>query len=233
MSLTVLHAPLHAPSARRRPAVVTAQIRAHQPTMVGLSEAYGILPELGRLRDYRLVVEAGGQDQRRGQKDNPVLIRRGLRSLGSGQVFGCDASTPVKIAPERWFTYSTVAVPDVGPVCHIVLHPHALVQSKVNGRIRTDEDRPRQFGRQMDIFAHLLTFAKAMKWLVVVTGDLNFRDTGDDARSPYQIMRNNSLKVITRGIDCIAFTPRLRLDVSEVPAPTTITDHPWLIGVGP
>src|SRR4051794_33543610 len=182
MSLSVLHAPLHAPSAAQHPAVVTREIRRHRATMVGLTEAYGILADLGRLRDYRLVVEGGGQDRRRGQKDNPILIRTGLRSLGSGQVLGCNASTPVRIAPERWFTYSAQQVPDVGAVCHVVLHPHAGVQDKANGRLRTDIDRGREYGRQMDGFTALLAFAAAMGWLIVVTGDLNFRDHGDDHR---------------------------------------------------
>ncbi len=231
MSLTVLHAPLHAPSARRNPATVTREIRRHQATMVGLTEAYGILPALHKMRDYRLVVEDGGQDRRRGQKDNPILIRTGLRSLGSGQVFGCDASTPLRIAPERWFTYSAHEMPGEGAVCHVVLHPHAGVQDKASGLLRTDNDRAREYGRQMDGFAALLGFAEAMGWRIVVTGDVNFRDRGSDPRSPYGILRGHGLEVVSRGLDCIAFSPGLRLDVREVDVPTTITDHPWLVAV--
>ena len=232
MSLTVLHAPLHGPSATRHPVIATREIRRHQPTIVGLTEAYGILPALGSMRGFRLVVESGGKDRRRGQKDNPILVASDLRSLGSGQVIGCNASTPPKIAPERWVTFSAFEVPEVGPLCHLVLHPHAAVQL-ASGLLRTDTDRAREFGRQMDVFTALLAFAKAMKWAVVVTGDLNFRDLGDDARSPYGILRAQSLKVVSRGLDCIAFSPQLKLEVSEVEAPSSITDHPWLVGVGP
>jgi hypothetical protein len=233
MSLTVLHAPLHAPSAARNAATVTREIRKHQPTMVGMSEAYGILADLARMRGYRVVVERGGQDRRRGQKDTPILIRSDLRSLGSGQVLGCNASTPVKIAPERWFTYSTLEAPDVGAVCHIVLHPHAAVQDATSGRLRTETDRGRQFGRQMDGLTALLDFATAMQWLVVVTGDLNFRDRGSDPRSPYSILRRHALQVVSHGLDCIAFSPVLDLDVRQVDAPVSITDHPWLVGATP
>jgi len=230
MNLTVLHAPLRAPSAARNPATVVREIRKHRATMVGLTEAYGILPDLGTMRGYRLVVENGGQDRRRGQKDNPILIRSGLRSLGSGQVFGCNASTPVRIAPERWFTYSALEVPEVGAVCHVVLHPHAGVQDKDSGRLRTDTDRGREYGRQMDGFNALLDFATAMDWLVVVTGDLNFRDRGSDPLSPYVILRERALEVVSNGLDCIAFSPTLGLEVTDVDAPASITDHPWLIG---
>ncbi|KQW47086.1 hypothetical protein ASC77_18050 [Nocardioides sp. Root1257] len=230
MGLTVLHAPLHAPSARQRPAVVTREIRKHQATMVGLTEAYGILPALGRMRDYRLVVESGGRDRRRGQKDNPILIRTKMRSLGSGQVLGCDAATPVRIAPERWFTYSAFDVPDVGAVCHVVLHPHASVQDKASGLLRTDNDRAREYGRQMKGLEAMLDFAAAVGWRVVVTGDMNFRDHGADPRSPYDILRAHGLKVVSHGIDCIAFAPALDLKVDEVGVPSSITDHPWLVG---
>ncbi|MBZ5736672.1 hypothetical protein [Nocardioides mangrovi] len=231
MALSVLHAPLHAPSAVGRSDVVVREIRSHAPTIVGLTEAYGILDGLSRMRGYRMVVETGGLDRRRGQKDNPVLVRSSLRSLGSGQVIGCDASTPIKIAPERWFTYSAQQVDELGSVCHVALHPHAAVQVESTGRLRVDTDRARQYGRQMTGFAALLDFAVAMGWLVVVTGDLNFRDRGDDARSPYRIMRDRKLQVVVHGIDCIAFSRGLGLTVSEVPAPATITDHPWLLGV--
>ena len=232
MSLTVLHAPLHAPSAARNAATVTREIRRHQATMVGLTEAYGILSALGKMRGYRLVVENGGQDRRRGQKDNPILVRSGIRSLGSGQVLGCNPSTPVKIAPERWFTYSAIETPEVGAVCHIVLHPHAAVQDKASGMLRTDTDRGRKYERQMDGFTALLDFAEAMDWLIVVTGDVNFRDRGSDPRSPYGILRGHALKVVSHGLDCIAFSPALGLEVREVDAPASITDHPWLVGVG-
>ena len=230
MGITVLHAPLHAPSARQHPTIVTREIRKHDATMVGLTEAYGILPALGRMRDFRLVVESGGKDRKRGQKDNPILVRKELRSLGSGQVIGCNASTPLKIAPERWFTYSAFEVPQVGAVCHVVLHPHAGVQDKASGLLRTDNDRAREYGRQMKGLEAILDLAAAMGWRIIVTGDMNFRDHGADPLSPYDILRSHGLKVRSHGIDCIAFTPALGLDVDEVDVPGSITDHPWLVG---
>jgi hypothetical protein len=188
------------------------------------------MPALGRMRGYRLVVESGGQDRRRGQKDNPILVRSAMRSLGSGQVLGCHAATPLRIAPERWFTYAAFDVPQLGAVCHVVLHPHAGVQDKASGLLRTDNDRAREYGRQMKGLGALLDFADAVGWRVVVTGDLNFRDHGADPRSPYDILRGHGLEVVSRGLDCIAFAPALRLDVDEVHVPGSITDHPWLVG---
>lgn len=228
-ALRVLHAPLHAPSARQHPAIVAREIRHHHPHSAGMTEAYGILPTLDKMARFRMVMETGGKDARRGQKDNPILVRRALRSLGSGQIHGADASTPTRIAPERWDTFSIVQIPSVGPVCHIALHPHAGVQDKTTGALaRTD--RATQFARQMAGLDAFLDYAERMDWLLVVTGDLNFRDKGTSAQSPYRILRNHKLDIAAHGLDCIASSKQLHLDVTEVNAPASITDHPWLLG---
>jgi hypothetical protein len=231
VSLVVLHAPLHAPSAKERPAEVLAAIRKQRPTMVGLTEAYGILDELRSLRAYRLVVEDGGSDRRRGQRDNPVLVRRSLRSVGSGQVFGSGASTPLRIAPERWITWSAVRVPDHDVVCHISLHPHAAIQDKATGRLNISIDRGRKAQQQFDALDRLLDYVKTNGWTPVVTGDLNFRDRDVTGPSPYRVLREHGLEVHSHGLDVLAAHKRLGLSVDVVIAPTSITDHPWLRGV--
>lgn len=232
MSLRVLHAPLHAPSAKGRADAVKSRIRTLNPHTAGLSEAYPIVGPLVSTRGYRLVLEQGAKDTRRGQKDCPILVRTGLRSLGSGQVLGCLASTPAKIAPERWMTWSAVQVPGVGPVFHVALHPHAAVQADgAAGRVRVDVDRGRKFVAQMEAFDALLDFADAMGWDTAVTADLNFRDRGADNLSPYRIMRRHGMAVEAHGVDAIGWTKRLGLDVTQVSAPRGVTDHPWLLGV--
>ena len=230
MSLTVLHAPLKSSWAAKHPNVVRDQLAAHRPTMVGLTEAYpGPVRQMIRedlTKDFRQVVEHGGSDSRRGQYDNPILVRADLRSLGSGQVFGAEASQPERIAPERWFTWSTVVV-DGRPVFYLTMHPHAGVQSKVTGRLNGTA-RAAEFAAQMKRLDALLTFAEAMGWDIVVSGDANFRDHGGDASSPYRILRAHGLVVFVHGLDFIASTKRLRLTVTKHTAPRSITDHPWL-----
>ena len=232
MSFVVLHAPLHAPSARSRPGAVLKALRAQAPTIVGLTEAYGIVDALRRMSAYRMVLEDGGADRKRGQRDNPILVRKSLHSVGSGQVFGSPASTPVRIAPERWITWSAVRVPDVGPVCHLSLHPHAAIQDKATGRLDTNIDRGRKAEEQLAVLDQLLGFVAAMGWLPVVTGDLNFRDKpGVTGPSPYRVLREHGLDVHSQGLDVIAAHPDLGLEVDVVAAPSAITDHPWLRGV--
>lgn len=227
MTFTVLHAPLHGPSAKKHPAMLRKAIRDVGADSVGPTEAYGCLPELAKMSEYRTVMERGGADTRRGQKDNPILVRSRLRSLGSGQVFGCDASEPVKIAPERWFTYSVVQVPRIGDVMHLTMHPHAVVQSKDTGLI-LPVPRGREFTNMMLRFDSILTWAEKMGWAIVVTADFNFRDHGTAANSPYRIMRRHNLDVVSVGLDGVGSSKRLKMDVSRVSRPDGISNHPWL-----
>lgn len=228
-NLTVLHCPLHAPSADARPESVADGIARRRPVFAAPTEAYGIIPALARTRGYRLVLEAGGRDRRRGQKDNPVLVRASLTSVGSGQVFGCPASTPLRIAPERWLTYAVVQLPGrPRPHCHVSLHPHAGVQGD-DGGLATN-DRGLKFRRQMGVLEQFLAFASAMGWTRSVSGDLNFRDTGTSPHSPYQIMRDHGLRAESDGINAIGCDKTLRMEVTQVRAPDGVTDHPWLLG---
>ena len=232
MSFTVLHAPLYAPGAKKNSRALIGRLRELNASTVGLSEAYGVVDKLVKVPGYRLVLEHGGRDDRRGQFDNPILVREGLASLGSGQFFGAPASTPSRIAPERWFTYSTVDTSEHGPICHLSLHPHAAVQGD-DGGLNVAIPRGRAFARQMTALDRFLDFAEAQKWAIVVTGDVNFRDkpvARDLPASPHRIMRAHGLDVHAQGLDVIAGSKRLHLEVREVAAPGGATDHPWLLG---
>jgi hypothetical protein len=80
----------------------------------------------------------------------------------------------------------------------------------------------------MDRFAAILDFAKAMNWLIVVTAELNFRDRGSDPHSPYAILRGRALKLASHGVDCIAFSPGLGLEVRGWRRPNrSLTTHGW------
>jgi len=223
----ILHAPLKAPWAKQNPNAVRRGVRAQRPTSAGLTEAYGIDPTIP---GYRTIVESGGRDRRRGQKDNPILTKSSLTSHGSGQIFGCEASTPVRIAPERWNSFSAFAIDSHRVTCHIHLHPHAGVQGE-EGRIARGSDRGQKYAEQMDVFADMLDFADAMSWLVVVTADANAIDKGSDPISPYSIMRKHKLEIASHHLDVMAWSPWLDLAVTEVKPPAGVTDHPWLLGV--
>lgn len=232
MSFRVLHAPLYGPGAGNNPEVLKAHIVNLHPDATTFTEAYPkpVRQALRSIDGQRLIQEDGGIDQRRGQYDVPMLVRSSLRSFGSGQLFGAEASTPERLAPERWMTFAAFEAPGLGTVATIGLHPHAAVQSKATGRLRVDIARGREFEEQMRRFDALLTFVKAMGWTPVVAGDINFRNRGDSFWSPYRVLRDQGLQIHDRGIDLIA-APKGLLKVSEAPVPKTITNHPWLLGV--
>lgn len=229
MTFSVLHAPLYAPGAGKNPKAVVSAVRKHKPDSVGFSEAYNALNALDKMSGYRMVMESGGKDKRRGQKDNPIVTRSSFVSRGSGQVFGCEASEPVKIAPERWITYSSFLIPKYGVVTHLNLHPHAGVQGD-GGLLGLSNDRGKKFKDQMVVFGRMIEFFQTMG-PVTVTGDVNFVDKGTSPWSPYAIGRNYGLKIYSQHFDTIMWSPKLKMQVKEVDRPNLISDHPWLLGV--
>lgn len=225
MTLTILYCPLHAPSAKDHPRDVTTTIERLRPTFAAPTEAYGVIPALQKMNGYRLVLEEGGRDARRGQKDNPILVENKHPNIGSGQIHGCPPSTPRRIAPERWITFAAIELPR-GPHAHVSLHPHAGIQGKEGGLAKND--RGQKFALQMTRLDQLLQFIRAMDWTCSVSGDLNFRDVGNSPASPYRIMRAHDLTVESDGINAIGWTKALRMDVQNVTTPRSVTDHPWM-----
>jgi hypothetical protein len=229
--LTILHAPLKAPLARELPERVTGRISEIDPEFADLTEAYGIIEALTGMRDFDVVLTRGGKDRRRGQQDHPILARSSLVSVGQGQVLACDASTPIRIAPERWLTYSARRLPGRSrPHCHIGFHPHAGVQGE-DGGIARKSDRGRKYIESISAMGDLLAFASAMRWTVTVGADSNARDIGDDPSLPHRVLRDHGLDVHAQGLDVIAGSKSLHLEVDETEPPDGVTDHPWLIAV--
>lgn len=222
--------PLHGPSAKKNPAALRAEIHRLGGGVTMLTEAYGSIDVLDKMPGTRLVVEAGGADRRRGQKDVPILVDDSLVSLGSGQVFGAAASTPLRLAPERWITYSVVRLPSHGATMDVNLHPHAAVQNRVTGRLRTGIDRGHRYAQQMHALDQILDLAGALGYAVRVGGDLNFRDRGSSKWSPYRVIRAHGLEVHVEGIIALAASKRLRMDVEVVHPSERITDHIGLRG---
>lgn len=232
MSLEVLVAPLKAPAAREHPQTVVRSFRQRGADIIMPTEAYPttVRHALAGMHDYRLVVEEGGADKRRGQHDNPILVRDGLVSLASGQVFGSGAAKPDRIAPERWMTFQTVRVPGVPkPVCTISLHPHAAVQTVATGNFNRT-GRAVKYQRNMERLDDLMTFAESQGWWLVVGGDLNYRDRGSSALSPFEVLKRHQLEVTTEKLTVLAADHRLKMKVRTTRASTAITDHGWLLG---
>lgn len=233
--LRLLHAPLRSSWAREHPHRVATRIRQLRPTFVDLTEAYPdpVRTALKQIDGYDVVVTDGGRDQRRGQYDNPVLVRtgKGFPSVGRGQVFACPAATPDRIAPERWLTFAAARIAGHHrPHCHIGFHPHAGVQGD-DGGISRKNDRGQAYLQGVAVLEELLDFIAAQRWTASVGADINVRDIGDDPKLPHRLLRDRGMTVEATGLDLLAASKELRLDVWESEAPAEVTDHPWLLGV--
>lgn len=233
MSYKVVCLPLHAPSAKKHPLLVVRTIRRLKGDSTGLTEAYGILSTLLKLTLFRVVMETGGKDRRRGQRDNPIVVRtrKGRRqgrrySRGSGQVYGADASTPLRIAPERWMTWSAT-VERIGgraaTICHIAWHPHAGVQDKKTGEMH-NSDRAHQYALNVKRLKALVEFAVANGWEWVVTGDFN-----TDERAPVYAMLE-ALGGIVHSHNICAIVSPMDMDVVTCELSSKISDHVALVG---
>lgn len=239
MSLTIACAPLHAPSVRQNPQALVRQIRSLGADSIGGTEWYPVVSYVdAHMPGYRMVLEEGGRDQRRGQKDTPILVRKknadGERrvSMGSGQLWGAGASTPTRLAPDRFMTFS-VTMEDRGPHCHTNLHPHPAVQDRATGRWNEGagaEDRVEKFRGNMRRLDEWCSFVAGCDWDHTVTGDLNSWDRfpANTRESPYRVLRRHGLTIHDSGIIVIASD--MRLDVNERKVPAKISDHVWLVG---
>lgn len=226
----VLCAPLHAPTAGKNADDVVKRImeinKEHKDGLaaVGPTEAYTIIPELRAMSKFNLVLEQGGRDVRRGQKDNPLLVNTSFVSQGAGQIYGCAAATPERLAPERWFTFAVVHGNFI-----INMHPHAAVQAKNNGPnlAQTAADRVEKFEHQMFVFKRLLQFASNIAPDTTVMGDMNCRNEGTWRSNPFNIMKQFGLKTFDHNIIGMGST------IKGFKAKTIKgagTDHIWMLG---
>ena len=222
--LTILHAPNHAPD------VAGATIRLATRTgadSIGMSEAYRVTRLLAHVDGYRVTYGKGARDRRRGAKDVPILTKTTHASLGAGAVQISEAAKPVRLAPDRWLTFSLFAS-ELGPVAHLNLHPNAGV-----AHAPATSARRREYAESMATLERYVRLFRLEGFLVVVTGDLNYpANLHEDvpAWAPSEVFRRLDLGVWSKHLDYIAFDQRLKLFGSGVMGRhETGSDHPWLL----
>lgn len=222
--LTIVHAPLHGPTAN------AAAIR-HATTLggdsIGFTEAYE--PQTrrairSRLR-HRLVVGKSATDPRRGPWDVPILAHRRNPFVDGWAVKACDASEPERIAPERWLT-GAVYEHRFGTVEHIAAHPNAAIKGQP-----ADLDRVLKYRENMRRLESKIRRAQRSGHIVAVTGDLNY-PAGGPSWAPEAMFDRLELATWRVGIDWFAWSPFLRQrrrDVLPGQGPAS-GRHPWLVG---
>lgn len=222
--LVILHAACHGPTLTWRR--IRQACRRYGADSIGWTEAYR-RNRFMRLRPrFKMVVGKSTTDIRRGAKDNPILVRRRHKVIDAGAIKGCDASTPMKIAPERWTTFAVYEHP-LGRILHVALHPNAGVDNAWTS------DRAAKYREQMQGLLDLIEAKKAELEIdhVVVTGDLNYRRR-DPARklSPRWVFAKLGLSYRVEGLDWIAWSDGLLLvHWRVIPTSENGQDHPWLL----
>ena len=203
-------------------------------TSLAFTEAYHHASTFNRLPGWRLITgSATRKDPATGRlvgRDVAILVRRWRKNLENGVLRASLASTPIRIAPERYIVW-TVDEMHGRPLAHVSVHPNAVVSSQKDW----DSDRGEKYrdamGALYDTVVRLRkTYGKSLD--VVVTGDLQYRRTDDDRPgSPRDIFRRLNLNWTVTGIDWMAHSDGLRLvDTVIIPPEVNGQDHPWIEG---
>lgn len=223
----LLHAPLHGVDATR----AEMQRALSRPGVIGVafSEAYRHGGYLGKRPLWRAVMGSGRKKDARGrlvERDVILAVRRYRRNLARGIVFASPASTPLKIAPERYITW-TIDNFQGRPLAMIGIHPNAAVRR--NWR----SDRAKAYRKSMQEL-HLLVGRLRAQYGhdldIAILGDMNYPEVTDGREwTPRWTFNDLGLDWIDEGIDWVAYSSGLKV-VSKRKIPTRVNgqDHPWL-----
>lgn len=223
-TIKVLHAPLHGASATRSELRKALRSGASH---IGFSEAWRQSAWLDRRDGWRMTTGSPNNIDPRGrqvERDVVLLSRKRFKNLESGTTKVANASTPLKIAPERHMSW-TVDVVDGKPLAIIGIHPHAVV-------VRAwDSDRAREFRRSMrrlQALVRLLRIRYGDDLDIVILGDLNYPAV-DDGRhwTPVALAKRLGLRYVNRGLDWVLYSRGLRREARTIIRDNG-QDHPWI-----
>lgn len=228
----VLHAPLHGVSSTDR----EVQRALDRPGVVGVSftesdRRYRFLMSRPR---WRIVTGRGFRD-RRGRivdRDITLAVRRYRKHVTHGTIKASEASTPIKIAPPRFISYSVDYV-NGQMLAMIGFHPNAAVRNAWS------TDRAEKYRESMEELEQLvirLRRAYGKDLDIVILTDANYPDVKDDRYwSPRNTFIRLGLSWYDRGIDWVAHSKGLkRVSVRVIPKGDNLAagqngqDHPWI-----
>lgn len=177
--------------------------------------------------------DLGGKSSR----EVPILLRKKKRFLGQGaELISYRTRKDNRgIAPDRYLTW--VRYKHGGRnYCLINLHPNAAVQNRATGNVlNTSMARVKQYLKSMRALEREIKQQRADGYIVVVTGDLNFRVKTQDGKpwkwSPEAVFARTGLDYYAVGLDYIAWDKKnlRRKRVRTIPVSRTGSDHPWIV----
>lgn len=208
----------------KTPSKMLAALRAAKFDGASISEGYRYIEDLTKLSGYRITWGKGAKDTRRGAKDTPVLVRSRFVGLGEGAMKISDPSVPLKIAPERWGTFSCVRAMSLD-MAVVAWHPHAGVDN-----LPRTVDRVEKYARSVNQMDRILTMLDKMGYAVIIGGDINWHEKQVAPWSPYKMFAKHGYAVRTVGVDAVAWNPKFLVldDFDEIPQSKTGSDHVWL-----
>lgn len=221
----VLHAPLHGASATR--AEMGAALSRPGVVSVAFSEAWRQSGWLSRRGAWRATTGDSKQKDERGRmtmREMVLLTRRWRQPIAHGVVKICEASTPLKIAPDRYMVWSVDKVHGK-PLAVIGLHPHAAVMNA------WESDRAAEYRRGMRRLRRLVRMLRRAygdDLDIVIMGDLQYRDIDDGrALAPRALLRDMGFSYVSKGIDWVAWSAGLQ-KVGATVIRDNGQDHPWV-----
>lgn len=222
----VLHAPLHGASATRKEIRKALRRRKRGVVSIAFSEAWRQSAWLSKLKHWRTTTGLPGNVDDRGrqvEREVVLLTRKYRNNIESGTFKIADEAAPLKIAPERYLSYSVDNVHGES-LAVIALHPHAAVRGA------WDTDRAKEFRQSMQALAGLIKHLREKHpgIDIVVLGDLNYPDVSDDRTwTPGAVFDRLGFKSVVRGIDWVAYSKGLK-KVSVRVTRDNGQDHPWI-----
>jgi hypothetical protein len=194
----------------------------------GWSEAGNIVGLLSARKGYDALSYMGTSNPR-DSNDCAMVVRKGLEVEHFSMTRVCSDVPGTKIGQPRVFSMLAYRAPALGGavVCHVAIHPNWVV-----GLTSPSNPVVREYVESMLALRRMLSFARAMGWVIVVTGDFNTRRRAKkNYLTVYDIFKEFDLVARVANIDGAAWDKRLRLTSWKVIPTTQIPggDHPWVV----
>lgn len=218
----------------KQPAKDINRLKASGAHAIGLQEAhtrFGAFRKHSGPAYWHLVNGLGGK----GAKEVPVMLRKAeTKYLGHGGYKASDYIPHRKgWSNERWIFY--VMYEHEGVVyCIINTHTNAVVQRPDGRRRSLRLKRVREFRDHMHLLGQEITHRKNQGYVVIVTGDLNFRVTKHAwFWSPQRLFARNGMDFVRKGVNYIAWDAS-QLKCTKhwiIPKRKTGADHHWVVAL--
>lgn len=204
-----------------KPGAACKVLMAENLDSFGLNEAKNFGQQIDKMSDLYRVTRAIPDNttaSRRGALDTPIFAKKSLPNLGDLTLrISENVPASTRVAPDRWGTV-TMYQHALGMVAHINVHLNAAVQGARPGMARVKE-----YAESIESLDRLLTWLKTEGFLVVLSGDVNWRKDGPDApHSPYRLIEKHGMGCVNDGLDIVAFDGRLKA-ISKKLIPPSVT----------